>query len=374
MTMQWRKLVVLRAVWGSKHATGGGLTLSHPSVQLTPSLSTSIRQASTSSAGRSNKYRAVLCSIGSVAGLVTALHYCTSTNRVYCRHAYTVARSDQSGSVGPTPLPPLTLYEYPACPFCSKVRAFCDYHNIAYTAVSVNPVSRKEIEFSQSKKLPLVVVDGQKIRDSSLVVSVLQTSLVRGLTVSECLQFYPLVNITTTKGENTTERSNKYFIMYGEQKSTFSVGELREEREWRQWVDDHLVHSLPPNIYRSLSEARQTMAVVSGKSSMTSFQRFLARNVGSVALYFVGKRNAKKYDLKPNVRESLYHSCNQWVDAIGNDRQFMGGSSPNLADLAMYGAINATEGLDTFKDIHTHTQIGPWYSAMRELVNRPKPM
>ena len=40
-----------------------------------------------------------------------------------------------------------------------------------------------------------------------------------------------------------------------------------------------------------------------------------------------------RYDLKPNVRESLYHSCNQWVDAIGNDRQFMGGSSPNLADL-----------------------------------------
>ena len=59
-------------------------------------------------------------------------------------------------------------------------------------------------------------------------------------------------------------------------------------------MDDHLVHALPPNIYRSVSEARKTMAVVSGKSTMTTFQRFLAKNVASVALYFVGKRNAKK--------------------------------------------------------------------------------
>ena len=54
------------------------------------------------------------------------------------------------------------------------------------------------------------------------------------------------------------------------------------------------MHALPPNIYRTLSEARQTMAVVSGKSSMTAFQRFLAKNIASIALYLVGKRNAKK--------------------------------------------------------------------------------
>ena len=66
-----------------------------------------------------------------------------------------------------------------------------------------------------------------KIQDSSLVVSVLQTSLERGLGVSESLKFYPLVNVTTTEGENTTEHSNKYFIMYGGETPTRSVGELR---------------------------------------------------------------------------------------------------------------------------------------------------
>lgn len=133
----------------------------------------------------------------------------------------------------------------------------------------------------------------------------------RGLSVSECLKFYPLVNVTTSKGENTTERSNIYFIMYGEEKQSRSVGELRyvgvcvcvftapllcvrEEREWRQWVDDHLVHTLPPNIYRTLSEARHTATIISEKSSMTHFQKFLARNIAPVALYLIGKRNIKK--------------------------------------------------------------------------------
>lgn len=37
--------------------------------------------------------------------------------------------------------------------------------------------------------------------------------------------------------------------------------------------------------------------------------------------------------LKPDVRESLYDACNEWIRAIGNHRQFMGGDRPNLADL-----------------------------------------
>uniref|UniRef100_A0A915JJ14 Glutathione S-transferase n=1 Tax=Romanomermis culicivorax TaxID=13658 RepID=A0A915JJ14_ROMCU len=32
------------------------------------------------------------------------------------------------------------------------------------------------------------------------------------------------------------------------------------------------------------------------------------------------------------------------MDAIGPHRKFMGGDSPNLADLAVYGAITSFEG------------------------------
>ena len=59
-------------------------------------------------------------------------------------------------------------------------------------------------------------------------------------------------------------------------------------------MDDELVHTLPPNIYRTLSEARQTLAFIAERSSMTTFQRLLARNVAPIALYYIGKRNIKK--------------------------------------------------------------------------------
>ena len=47
----------------------------------------------------------------------------------------------------------------------------------------------------------------------------------------------------------------------------------------------------------------------------------------------VEKLSGCRYNLKPDARESLYDCCNQWVEAIGCDRQFMGGATPNLADL-----------------------------------------
>lgn len=51
----------------------------------------------------------------------------------------------------------LTLYQYRTCPFCSKVRAFLDFHALPYQVVEVNPVRRAEIEFSSYRKVPIVM-------------------------------------------------------------------------------------------------------------------------------------------------------------------------------------------------------------------------
>jgi microsomal prostaglandin-E synthase 2 len=38
------------------------------------------------------------------------------------------------------------LYQYDVCPFCNKVQAFLDFHNVAYTAVEVNPLTKSEMK------------------------------------------------------------------------------------------------------------------------------------------------------------------------------------------------------------------------------------
>lgn len=51
----------------------------------------------------------------------------------------------------------LTLYQYKTCPFCSKVRAFLDFHALRYQVVEVNPVRRAEIKFSSYRKVPILL-------------------------------------------------------------------------------------------------------------------------------------------------------------------------------------------------------------------------
>lgn len=47
------------------------------------------------------------------------------------------------------------------------ISAFLDYYDIPYKVVEVNPLSKKEIKWSDYKKVPILVVDGEQLVDSS---------------------------------------------------------------------------------------------------------------------------------------------------------------------------------------------------------------
>lgn len=42
-----------------------------------------------------------------------------------------------------------------------------DYYDVRYKIVEVNPLSKKEIKWSDYKKVPILMVDGQQMNDSS---------------------------------------------------------------------------------------------------------------------------------------------------------------------------------------------------------------
>merc|ERR1711907_310301 len=67
-------------------------------------------------------------------------------------------------------IPPLTLYQYSVCPFCNKLRAFLDYHQLPYSIIEVNPMSKKELEFSEYKKVPVVLMGGEQLNDSGEII------------------------------------------------------------------------------------------------------------------------------------------------------------------------------------------------------------
>ncbi|BFZ20736.1 hypothetical protein BsWGS_23775 [Bradybaena similaris] len=273
----------------------------------------------------------------------------------------------------------LTLYQFQTCPFCCKVRAVLDYHGFSYDVIEVNSVTKKQIKWSEYPKVPILVVKTDAtqqevvIKDSSVIISVLESYLHdRTTNLAKYVSYYPCLTEDVGR-KKKFDFANKYFIMFQETTNLSTTPEYRkEERKWRKWADDHLVHMLSPNAYRTVKEALQAFHYFSAVGQWEQNFSFLERQViiyvGAAVMYVMGMILKSKYNLKDDVRQSLYDACNEWLTAVGKDRPFMGGNQPNLADLAVYGVLNSIEGCYAFQDALTHTQIGQWYNRTKTAV------
>ncbi|XP_044764612.1 prostaglandin E synthase 2 [Coccinella septempunctata] len=278
----------------------------------------------------------------------------------------------------------LTLFQYQTCPFCCKVRAFLDYHGISYDVVEVDPVLRQSIKWSPYKKVPILVVKTptgqyQPLNDSSMIISALSTYIKDAeKEIVDIVNCYPFIEYVDESGSRKNDIMNKYFLMLSEQHITdTSMEELNEERKWRKWVDDVLVHTLSPNVYRTKEEAFQAFnwfsEVGEWEKNFPEWERQLIIYVGAYAMLMIGKKLKKKYQLKDDVRTSLYDECNFWVRIIQKKGgKFMGGAKPNLADLAVFGVLNSIEGCLAFEDLLKNSKIKVWFELMKTEVDKNK--
>lgn len=269
----------------------------------------------------------------------------------------------------------LTLYQYKTCPFCSKVRAFLDFHALPYQVVEVNPVLRAEIKFSSYRKVPILLAQEgdslQQLNDSSVIISALKTYLVSGQPLEDIITYYPPMKAMNDQGKEVTEFCNKYWLMLDEKEAQRMYGgkEARtEEMKWRQWADDWLVHLISPNVYRTPAEALASFDYIVREGKFGTVEGAMAKYVGAAAMYLISKRLKSRHHLQDDVREDLYEAANKWVAAVGKDRPFMGGQEPNLADLAVYGVLRVMEGLEAFDDLMQHTRIQPWYLRVEKAI------
>ncbi|XP_074101718.1 prostaglandin E synthase Su(P) [Cotesia typhae] len=274
----------------------------------------------------------------------------------------------------------LTLFQYQSCPFCCKVRTFLDYYGISYDVVEVDPVLRREISWSSYRKVPILVakVDGgyRPLNDSSMIVSVLASYLIdMSNNLNDLAHYYPVIGMNDEGGKFKQEIINKYFLMHqGEIPKDRTLDDIMEERKWRKWADEVLVHTLSPNVYRTLGESYETFQWFSDVGKWEEYfpmwERKIMINVGAWAMWMIGKRLQKRHHLKTNVRESFYDELNHWLKAIdARGSTFMGGNNPDLSDLAVYGILRSIEGCQAFKDALEHTKLSSWYQAMTERVN-----
>lgn len=231
----------------------------------------------------------------------------------------------------------VTLYQYDVCPFCNKVRAYLDYHKIPYTVVEVEPMGKKELaQFSKEyRKVPIAIVNDVQVNGSNDIIAAVQASV------------------------------------YGEDSNSPETIQ-EEDAAWLQWVDDHLIHLISPNIYRTPTESLQAFDYIADHAKFSSWQKFSVRYTGAAAMYFVGKKIKKKYNID-EPRAAMYEAINKWTDAVERHGGFLGGKGkPGTADLAVYGVLRAIMNFDTFQDIKEHcAAFEPWFERTRQAVGEP---
>ncbi|KAK5640483.1 hypothetical protein RI129_011294 [Pyrocoelia pectoralis] len=271
----------------------------------------------------------------------------------------------------------LTLYQYQTCPFCCKVRAFLDYHGISYNVVEVDPVLRQSIKWSTYKKVPIVLAElnnGYQIfLDSSMIVSALSSYIKEpNRELRDIVKSYPQITFADESGATKYEIMNRYFLMLDK---TVNTKEIEEERKWRKWADDVLVHTLSPNVYRTFAESLQSFnwfsEVGEWEKNFPAWERYFIIHVGALAMWIIGKRLKMRHNLKEDVRISLYDECNFFAKAVKEKgTPFIGGQRPNLADLAVYGILNSIEGCAAFQDVLDNSKIKTWYFTMKTAVSQ----
>lgn len=275
----------------------------------------------------------------------------------------------------------VVLFQYPTCPFCCKVRAFLDYFGISYKIVEVNPIKKTELKWSEYRKVPtlLVKVEGgyMQLNDSSVIISVLRSYLYDDTTnLTDVVKFYPNIAYLDDDGKIKKEVMNRYHVMYqGDLPPKATKESIASERSWRKWADDILMHMVSPNVYRTLEEAKESFEWYSEigewDKNFTPWEVGSIKFFGSTVMWLLGKKIHKKYNLKPDARESLYDSCNNWLKIVKTKGAvFHGGQSPDLADLSVYGILNSMEGCSAFADLRKNTKISAWYDAVKIAINR----
>ena len=129
------------------------------------------------------------------------------------------------------------------------------------------------MKWSKYKKVPNLVAELEKGKKYKLVDSTAITSALFSFLYDKpegglpnVLNCYPKIVKEQLDGATfkkpAVEVQNAYFLMYQHSGPNKDTKGIVEERKWRKWVDDSLVHVLSPNVYRTPSEALQVSNIL----------------------------------------------------------------------------------------------------------------
>lgn len=220
------------------------------------------------------------------------------------------------------------LYQYAACPFCSKVASMLALKKVDYDVIEVNPLNKKEIEFSENyKKVPIYIDStGEQINDSNEIFKHLD-------------RVYPNPAV------------------YSEE-----ISEQERIDKWLRW-SEKLVKGLPAVIYEKLGDSFKAFDYIIQTGKFNWFQSRMIKYSGAFVMTMVAKKIKKREEIE-DPKEFLRRMTAQWVEGL-EGRTFMGGDQPNAADVAVFGICRAVGNLKAGPIFQENKDFWSWLEAMK---------
>lgn len=217
----------------------------------------------------------------------------------------------------------ITIYQYEACPFSHKVKAFLKYQKLDFNKVEVNPMSKAEISFSKDyKKVPIAIIDGEQVNNSFDIIKKLSQE--------------PITS---------------------------------EVEKWNEFVDKRLAVTLLPNLYKSYSQALEAFEYISNVPGWSNFDKLWLKYGGAFFMRALKIKLMKKYGLKlPDPRTTLYELMDEFQKEF-ESKEYLSGNQITLSDVIVFGVFKTVAHLQTGREIFNHyPKIHHWYQKIEKQI------
>ena len=235
------------------------------------------------------------------------------------------------------PLPPLlpasrlhiTLYQYEACPFCNKVRAYLDSARIPYTTVEVEPMLKSQLSWQAYRKVPLAVINGRAVADSNAIIDVVEALAA----------------------------------------ASPPAPPSAREAAWRAWTDDALIKVLTVNLYRSFGDALQTFDYLTQRN-FAPYLALPAKYFGAVAMTAVARKRRSALGVAAGGERAALRGALEELERGRGGQPFLGGAAPSRSDVVAFGALRSVAALPVHAAAMEHAPTAAWWARMEVYVGR----
>ena len=217
----------------------------------------------------------------------------------------------------------ITLYQYQSCPFCCKVRALLNFVKQPYEIVEVTPPKNKELDFIDYNKVPV------------------------------------LKDVDASGNEKIITESATIIEYINEHYAKLPITE--DDKEWTDWVDQKLVHYLPPLIYPDFKTSRHNFKTILQSGQLSGFKKALIGFGGSIVMPKVARKMKEKHGIV-NVKAEFLNEIDKWVDEGLKGQPYYGGDQASFVDCSVFGVLSSGHQLGVVKLAMQHNKdFAIWY-------------